>query len=238
MALPKAVIESQLSARFGGDVFKVAERRFTEIIPTGITEIDSLAGGLPRGAITEIFGVESSGRTSIMLSTLAHATTHDEVCAVVDTHNSFDPQSASTAGADLDRLLWLRCDGHLENSFKASDLILQGGGFGLVVLDLGDLPVVQARKIISSWWYRFRRVIEDKPTALVVIAQDTCVRSCAALSLAVAKLDDCWSTIEPARHPCDPPHAPQLFQRSTLHAERHRPILPGQRHINFKAQVA
>jgi recombination protein RecA len=127
MALAKAAIESQLSSRFGGDVFKIAERRFTEVIATGITEIDSITGGLPRGAITEIFGPASSGRTSLMLSVLAHATTHDEACAVVDTNNCFDPQSAAKAGTDLDQLLWLRCESKLEHAFKAADLILQGG---------------------------------------------------------------------------------------------------------------
>ena len=126
MALAKAVIESQLTTRFG-DVFKLNERRFTEVLPTGVTEIDSLTGGLPRGAITEIFGLASSGRTSLMLSAFAHVTTHEEVCALIDTNNSFDPKSASKAGTDLDQLLWLRCDGKLEHAFKAADLILQGG---------------------------------------------------------------------------------------------------------------
>jgi hypothetical protein len=239
MALAKAVIESQLSSRFGGDVFKLVERRFTEVIPTGVAEIDSLAGGLPRGAITEIFGSASSGRTSIMLSALARATTHDEVCAVVDTHNSFDPQSASKAGTDLRQLLWLRCDNHLEHSFKAADLVLQGGGFGLVILDLGDLPARQARKIISSWWYRFRRVVEDKPTSLLVISQTSCVRSCASLSLAVNKIDESWSVTAPkAFGPPVSPIAPSLLQQITLKAERHRPIFSGQRDISFRAQTA
>lgn len=236
MALAKAAIESQLSSRFGGDVFKLAERRFNEVITTGIAEIDSITGGLPRGAITEIFGPASSGRTSLMLSALAHATTHEEVCAVVDTNNNFDPQSASKAGADLDQLLWLRCDGKLEHAFKAADLILQGGGFGLVILDLGDLPAAQARKIISSWWYRFRRVVEDKPTALVVIAEDTCVRSCASLALSVNKAEEDWSAItEPSLRSS---FATRLLQGIKLHAERQRPIFLGTREIPFKAQTA
>jgi hypothetical protein len=232
MALAKAAIESQLNSRFG-DVFKLTERRFTEVLPTGVSEIDSLSGGLPRGAITEIFGPASSGRTSLMLSALSHATRQEEACAVVDTNNSFDPQSASKAGADLEQLLWLRCDNHLEHAFKAADMILQSGGFGLVVLDLGDLPASQARKIISSWWYRFRRVVENKPTALLVIAQDTCVRSCASLSLAINKAKDDWATTAVISDPL----TPRLLRGIKLHTERQRPILPGTREISFQAQI-
>lgn len=241
MAIAKAVIESQLTTRFG-DVFKLNERRFSEVIAIGVTEIDSLTGGLPRGAITEIFGPASSGRTSLTLSALAHATTHEEVCAIVDTTNSFDPQSAAKAGAVLDQLLWLRCDSKLEHAFKAADLILQGGGFGLVVLDLGDLPASQARKIISSWWYRFRRVIENKPTALLVIAQDSCVRSCASLSLAINKTEEDWSATEAVHVPGSRPSklvpASRLLQGIKLRAERQRPIFPGRREILFQAQIS
>jgi len=245
MALAKAIIESQLTTRFG-DVFKLNERRFTEVLPTGVTEIDSLTGGLPRGAITEIFGPASSGRTSLMLSALAYVTTHEEVCAVIDTHNNFDPQSASKAGTDLDQLLWLRCDSKLEHAFKAADMILQAGGFGLVVLDLGDLPAPQARKIISSWWYRFRRVVENKPTALLVIAQDSCVRSCASLSMAVNKAADDWSTTAISMEtvqalgprPLKQTPASRLLAGIRLRAERQRPIFLGNREISFQAQIA
>src|SRR6266446_8688160 len=130
LALSKANIESQLSTRFG-DVFKLNERRFEQVLSTGVLEVDSLIGGLPRGAITEIFGPASSGRTSLMLAALAHASTHDEVCALVDTSNTFDPTTAINAQMDLDQLLWIRCDAKLEHAFKATDLLLHGGGFGL-----------------------------------------------------------------------------------------------------------
>jgi hypothetical protein len=160
---------------------------------TGLDEIDALVRGFPRGAITEIYGPESSGRTSMMLSALAHATKHEEVCALVDTNDVLDPKSAANARMDLERLLWIRCAGNLEHSFKAVDLLLQGGGFGLVALDLGDIQAKEARRIISSWWYRFRRVVENTPTALIVIAQDTCVRSCASLTLSLDSKGFLWS---------------------------------------------
>jgi hypothetical protein len=96
-------------------------------------EVDSLTGGLPRGAITEILGSASSGRTSFMISALAYATTHEEVCVLIDTNDTFDPISAAEAGLNLERLLWIRCAANVEHALKATDLLLQGGGFGIVI---------------------------------------------------------------------------------------------------------
>lgn len=193
-AVSKVEIESEIASRFS-TAFQLHEKRPAEVISTGIPEIDSFTlGGLPRGAITEIFGRASSGRTSFMLSALANATRHEEVCAVVDTSNSFDPKSATRAEISCERLLWIRCANNLEHAFKATDLLLQGGGFGLVLLDLGDVPGNSAKRIISSWWYRFRRTLEPTPTALVVIAEESCVRSCAALALELTGETSLWSS--------------------------------------------
>lgn len=192
-AISKAEIESEVTSRFDS-AFKIHEKPPAEAISTGIPQVDSFTfGGLPRGAITEIFGPASSGRTSFMLSALAHATNHDEVCALIDTSNCFDPKSAAQAEVNCERLLWVRCANNLEHAFKAADLLLQGGGFGLVLLDLGDVPAASAKRIISSWWYRFRRTLEATPTALVVIAEETCVRSCAALALELKGETYLWS---------------------------------------------
>jgi hypothetical protein len=193
-AFSKAEIESEINSRFGL-AFKLHEKKPVEVISTGLLQIDSLTfGGLPRGAIAEVFGPASSGRTSFMLSALAHATSHEEVCAVVDTNNSFDPESAAQAEINFARLLWIRCAKNLEHAFKATDLLLQGGGFGLVMLDLGDVPAKSARRIISSWWYRFRRTLEATPTALIVIAEESCVRSCASLALELRRETCLWSS--------------------------------------------
>lgn len=199
-AFSKAELESDIASRFGS-AFQPHEKRPAEILSTGIPEVDSFAlGGLPRGALTEVFGPASSGRTSFMFSALAHATNHDEVCAVVDTNNSFDPKSAIRAGINCERLLWIRCGHNLEHAFKATDLLLQGGGFGLVLLDLGDVPANSAKRIISSWWYRFRRTLEPTPTALVVIAEGSCVRSCATLGLELSAQTHLWSTSKQIEH--------------------------------------
>ncbi len=243
----KAEIESEIASRFGS-AFQLPVKKQGEVVSTGIPEIDSFTlGGLPRGAITEVFGPASSGRTSFMLSALARASNHEEICAVVDVSNAFAPQSAMQAGIKCDRLLWILCGHNLEHAFKATDLLLQGGGFGLVLLDLGDVPANSAKRIISSWWYRFRRTLEPTPTALVVIAEESCVRSCATLALELRSETCLWSASEegmtrledaednhaqfsrakrfPAIRPAknSPPHA-TLFNGFAFQVECRRPL--------------
>jgi len=84
------------------------ERPPLQFASTGLPALDALTGGLPRGAITDLFGPPSSGRTSLLLAALATATAREEVCALVDSSDALDPASAASAGADLDRLLWVR----------------------------------------------------------------------------------------------------------------------------------
>ena len=207
-ALSKAELESDIASRFG-DVFKLHEKIDVETLSSGVEEIDALTNGLPRGAISEIFGPASSGRTSLMYSILAYATTHEETCALVDTNDVFAPAAAAVAEMDFDRLLWLRCAGNLEHAFKATDLLLHAGGFGLVILDLGDIAGKEARRIITSWWYRFRRTVEDRPTVMTVISEEACTRSCAALTLEL-KGEAEWSQ--------------NLLRRNTIKVIRQRPL--------------
>jgi hypothetical protein len=189
-AVAKKDIELALTDRFGA-IFQRREKQPAEIVPTGIGEIDARLNGFPRGAITEIHGTASSGRTSLLLSSLAIATT-EETCALVDTSDTFDLLSAANARVDCDRLLWVRCSGSVERAFKATDLLLQSGGFGLVVLNLADVAAKSARRIITSWWFRFRRVIENTPTVLVVVTPVSCTRSSAALVLEVKNEGPVW----------------------------------------------
>src|SRR5580698_7320963 len=82
------------------------------MVSSGVREIDALTGGLPRGCLTEICGPASSGRTSVLLATLAAATQRQEVCALVDISDAFKPHSAAAAGVNFERLLWVRCGGN------------------------------------------------------------------------------------------------------------------------------
>jgi RecA DNA recombination protein len=181
-AFSKTEIESDIASRFE-NAFSLQEKKAALPLATGVAEVDSLTGGVPRGALSEVFGPASSGRTSLLLSMLAYATTHEEICALVDINDVFAPTAAAPAGIDFDRLLWVRCGASIEHGFKATDLLLHAGGFGLVILDLGDVSGKDARRIISSWWYRFRRTVENKPTAIVVISAENCTRSCSSLTL-------------------------------------------------------
>jgi hypothetical protein len=92
----------------------------------------------------------------------------------------------------LERLLWVRCNNNLERTFKAVDLLLHGGGFGLVALNLADMPPPNLRRIISTWWFRFRRAIEDTPTVLLVMTPVACLRSCAAMALELKYEETAW----------------------------------------------
>lgn len=220
-ALSKVEIESDIASRFG-DAFRVHEKIHAETLSSGIAEIDSLTGGIPRGAITEIFGPRSSGRTSLMYSALAYATAHDEICAVVDMNDVFAPSAAAAVGIDFDRLLWIRCAGNLEHAFKATDLLLHAGGFGLVILDIGDVAGRDARRIISSWWYRFRRTVENRPTALMVLSEEACTRSCAALALELQGTGE-WSR--------------NLFSSNFINVNRCRPFMLAFNKSQFRAQA-
>src|ERR1700724_3661688 len=87
-----------------------------EMVSSGIYEINKLSGGLPRGCLSEICGPASSGRTSVLLAALAAATRRHEVCALVDTTDALDADSAVCTGVELERLLWIR-------STRTSDLV-------------------------------------------------------------------------------------------------------------------
>ena len=201
------------------------------MVSSGISALDALTGGLPRGCLTEICGPASSGRTTVLLAALAAATQRGESCVVVDASDALDPRSAAAAGVELDRLLWVRCgedpprprtrqngcpisrasfarevgdssqaafdfnrtglketgsrasEHRLEQVLCATDLLLESGGFGLIALDLGDLPPQAARRIPLTTWFRFRRVIEHTPAILLAIEQQAIAGSCSSLLL-------------------------------------------------------
>jgi hypothetical protein len=248
MILKHRLNEFDIASRFG-DAFKIREKPVVETLSAGIPEVDSLTGGLPRGAISEIFGRASSGRTSMMFSMLAHATTHEEICALVDINDVFAPAVAVAAGINFDRLLWIRCGGSLENAFKATDLLLHAGGFGLVILDLADVPGKDARRIISSWWYRFRRTVENRPTSIVVMSEEPCTRSCAALTLELNGTAE-WSRANAEQSNVVPMRKQMLAKRpsittqgnllrfNSIKVNRQRPLSPWRNESLFRAYRA
>ena len=188
----------------------------------------------------------------MLLFALARATQREEVCALVDASDAFDPASALAAGMEMSRLLWVRCgekypsrkhhaavltgcgetgdsyggmpscdsyqgmpsgipqvavnecgfshcgstrwknpegrrwESQLGQMLKVTDLLLQSNGFGMIALDLGDVPVESARRIPLASWFRFRRAIEHTPTALLVLEQQPIAGSCSSVLLKVS----------------------------------------------------
>lgn len=102
-------IESALAHRIPS-ALTPRQKIIRPVAPTGIAVVDAvLEGGLPIGAITEMAGPESSGRTAMAFSFLNHLTHSGKVCAWVDVSDALCPESAAAAGVDLSRLLWVRC---------------------------------------------------------------------------------------------------------------------------------
>lgn len=211
-------LESSLSGHLASTLL-LRERTVPLTVATGITALDALTGGIPRGALSELAGPVSSGRTGVMLAALAGATRRQEICALLDASDSFSPASATAVGIDLDRLLWVRCQKNspshlgqrkppndtrkwqtgfafsdvLEQVLKVTDLLLQGGGFGMVVLDLGDIPAESVRRIPLTSWFRFRRAVEQTATVLLLIEQEPCAKTCASLVLRLQPESICTS---------------------------------------------
>jgi hypothetical protein len=151
-------------------------------LSSGSTRIDALlGGGLPRGRVSEVLGPLTSGKTSLLWVLLAAATRRGEVVAWVDLADALHPASAAAAGADLERVLWVRPPS-LTDGLRCTELLLQAGGFGVVAFDLGA-PLPQPLR--SRAWPRLLHAAEQSHTALVVLAPQRVAGSCAVLSLSM-----------------------------------------------------
>jgi recombination protein RecA len=165
----------------------VAEDR---LAATGWTELDAaLGGGFRRGHLSEIVGGRSSGRTAIAVASFAAATARGEVVALVDTHDRFDPSAAAAAGVDLSRVLWIRDRGDALRALKAMNLVLQAGGFGVVVLDLADVRGPELRQFPMTTWMRLSRVIEGSQTVALLIGAERLARSPGGVTIALDRQD-------------------------------------------------
>jgi len=172
-----------------------AQQRAPDSASTGISQIDNqLDGGLPVGAISELTGPASSGKTTLAIAFLAQRTLDGQVCAWVDVHDALDPVSAAASGLLLPQLLWVRCREsnprgqsrpwpRLEQALRATDLLLQAGGFAAIVLDLAETKPEHASRIPLATWFRFRQAAHRSRTALIVLGQETYAQSSAELVL-------------------------------------------------------
>jgi hypothetical protein len=170
-----------------------------------------LAGGLPRGQVSEVVGPASSGRTSVAWAALAAATRRGESVALIDTFDRFDPPTAHACGIDLSRLLWVRgqavsktsgaidpawlpgvravngpgtfVERVIDRAIKSLNLVVQSGVCTLVVIDLIDVPVSAVRRLPASTWFRVERAIEGSDTAVLILAAQPVSRSSGGRSI-------------------------------------------------------
>jgi hypothetical protein len=157
--------------------------------------------------LTEIYGPPCSGKTSLLISALAARTAASEVCALVDARDAFDPHSAEAAGVKLEQLLWVRCR-NVDQALRSTDLLIQGGGFGLIALDLGDTPPNIVRYVPLQVWFRFRRAVESTPTILVLLEQESNAKTCASLVLELRAQKTRWLQTCGSGEEVSLPHSP------------------------------
>lgn len=197
-------IETAFQHRYPS-VLTPSARTIREVASTGIYEIDELLnGGLPVGAISELTGTTSSGRTSIAMAFLAQRT-QQSVCAWIDVKDAFDPESAAANGVSLNRLIWVRCSQNsspvsnrfsqiskneksqpwtrLDQALRATDLLLQAGGFAAIVLDLGDESIEHGRRIPLATWFRFRQAADRTRSSVIVLGKASYAQSSAEVVL-------------------------------------------------------
>jgi recombination protein RecA len=130
---------AQIDKQFGaGAIMKMGERTGMEIeaIPTGALSLDLAlgVGGLPRGRITEIFGPESSGKSTLAMHVVAEAQRNGGVCAYIDAEHAMDPVYAAAIGVDVDQLLISQPDTG-EQALEIADMLCRSGAIDVLVID-------------------------------------------------------------------------------------------------------
>ena len=188
------------------------EQQEGEVAPLEVESVDrGLAGGLPRGQVSEIVGPASSGRTSLAWAALGAATRRGEHVALIDTFDRFDPPTGAAAGLDLVRLLWVRgqaisktagaidpswqpgvravggpgtlVERTIDRALKALNLVVQSGVCTLVAIDLIDVPATAMRRVPAATWFRIAHAIEGSDTAVVILCSAPVTRSARGKSI-------------------------------------------------------
>jgi recombination protein RecA len=208
MPLVRADLERLLRARRLDATLTPPAGASDRAATTGLTLLDAvLAGGWPRGHLSEVVGPRSSGRTSVAVASMAAATCRGEPVALIDTFDTFDP--AHAPGLDSSWLLWVRGRAPLsipggrgrmggaaarvpvvdalDRAVKATALVLQAGGFGLVVLDLADVPEPVVRGLPFTTWLRLQRLLEGRETAALLVASHPTSRSAGGASVVLGE---------------------------------------------------
>jgi recombination protein RecA len=179
----------QIERAFGkGSIMRLGEGQVVEIetIPTGCLGLDIAlgVGGLPRGRVIEIYGPESSGKTTLALHTVAEAQKRGGICAFVDAEHALDPVYARKLGVNLDDLLISQPDAG-EQALEIADTLVRSGAIDVLVVDsvaaltpraelegeMGDsLPGMQAR-LMSQALRKLTASISRSNTMVIFINQ-------------------------------------------------------------------
>jgi hypothetical protein len=162
-----------------------------DILPTTLEPLDALlGGGLPRGKMVELAGRRSAGRFSIVMASLAAATSAGEAAVLVDLGDNLDPQVAEATGVDLRRLLWIRPK-TLKDAVHAVEMIA-ATGFQLVVLDTG-LPPIRGKRVPEASWVRLGRTAEAQGTAMLISTPYPMTGTASEIVLSAQRLRPKWT---------------------------------------------
>lgn len=140
-----------------------------DLVATGTESLDRLlGGGFPRGEFTELVAEgHGTGSAQVLHGWLRQVAAEGRYLALIDGADSFD---AAVEEPDvLSRLLWVRCRRAAE-ALQAADVLLRDRNFPLLALDLKLAPPAQLRKIQSSLWHRFKRLLEQTQTTVLVLS--------------------------------------------------------------------
>lgn len=180
---------AQIDKQFGkGSVMRMGERPVVqmEVIPTGSIALDVAlgVGGLPRGRIVEIYGPESSGKTSLALHAIANAQRSGGIAAIIDAEHALDPEYAKNLGVDIDALLVSQPDTG-EQALEIADMLIRSGALDLIVIDsvaalvpraeiegeMGDSHVGLQARLMSQALRKITGALSNSNTTMIFINQ-------------------------------------------------------------------
>ena len=179
----------QIDRQFGkGSAMRMgdSERRAVAVIPTGSIALDIALGigGLPRGRVVEIYGPESSGKTTVALHAVANAQKAGGVAAFIDAEHALDPEYAKKLGVDIDNLIISQPDTG-EQALEIADILIRSGGVDVLVIDsvaalvpkaeiegeMGDSHVGLQARLMSQALRKITGAIAQTGTTAIFINQ-------------------------------------------------------------------
>jgi recombination protein RecA len=180
---------AQIERQFGkGAVMRMGDRTDEpiEVIPTGSTALDVAlgVGGLPRGRVVEVYGPESSGKTTLTLHAVANAQRAGGTVAFVDAEHALDPEYAKNLGVDVDQLILSQPDNG-EQALEIVDMLIRSGALDLIVIDsvaalvpraeiegeMGDSHVGLQARLMSQALRKITGALHHSKTTAVFINQ-------------------------------------------------------------------